>query len=215
MAKLKLRYLVVIILMAITAFAVNGLRYDVTLNDESGLEDIQSIPMQIGHFWQGQDFPLEEMVYEILETRAIIHRAFTGAQNENVFLSVVHYADTKVDFHAPEACLGGQGLKTTKTNKQLSLLSGEKRTTLDVAEIVTTKANGNSLTYYFYKSGKFAGSSYMRLRLSVATNKLTQNDTRASLVRISTGFTPANKAEAESRLADFLQDFFPYVQNTL
>jgi EpsI family protein len=215
MAKLKFRYLIVIILMVITASAVNGLQYDVSLNDESGLEDIQAIPLQIGDFWQGQDFPLDEMVYEILETRAIIHRAFTGPQDENVFLSVVHYADTKLDFHAPEACLGGQGLKTTKTNKQISFLSGKQKTTLDVAEIVTTKTNGNSLTYYFYKSGKYAGSNYIRLRLSVAANKFTTNDTRASLVRISTDFSSGEKAEAESRLTVFLQDFFPYAQQIL
>jgi EpsI family protein len=198
--------------MFITGATVNSLQYDITLNDESGLDDIQFIPMQIGDFWQGQDFPLEEMVYDILETRAIIHRAFTGPQNENIFLSVVHYADTKVDFHAPEACLGGQGLKTTKTNKQISFLSGEQTTNLDVAEIVTTKANGNSLTYYFYKSGDFTGNNYIRLRLSVAINKLTKNNAKASLIRISTEFTPGNKAAAESRLKGFLQDFFPYVQ---
>ncbi len=95
------------------------------------------------------------------------------------------------------------------------LLSGEQKTTLDVAEIVTTKANGNSLTYYFYKSGNFAGSNYLRLRLSIAHNKLTRNDARASLVRISTEFPPAHKVEAETRLKDFLQDFFPYVQKIL
>ena len=202
--------------MVITASAVNSLQYDVTLNDESGLEDIQSIPMQIGHFWQGHDFPLEEMVYEILETRAIIHRAFTGPQNENVFLSVVHYADTKVDFHAPESCLGGQGLSTEKINKTIHLNSEGQEIDLDIAELITTKKSGQTLTYYFYKSGYFVGSNYIKMRLSIAANKLFKNDTRGSLIRISTSIKPSGETEkAESTLTRFLQDFFPHVQQKL
>ena len=77
MANLKIRYLIVILLLAVTASVVNGLQYDSSQDDESGLADLQPIPMQIGEWWQGKDFPLEEMVYEILETRAIIHRSYT------------------------------------------------------------------------------------------------------------------------------------------
>ncbi len=215
MAHLKLRYLIVILLLGATATVVEDLQYESLRDDNSDLSDLQEIPLHIGEWWQGRDFPLEEMVYEILETKAIIHRSFTGSDGKNVFLSVVHYSDTKVDFHAPEACLGGRGLKTEKTNKQISLLSNEQRITLDVAEIVTTKANGKSLTYYFYKSGKFTGSNYIKMRLSIAVNKLSSDDTRGSLVRISTEFNPNSKAEAESLLTDFLQDFFPYVQQIL
>lgn len=211
MGKLVSRYLIVILLLLATATAVGNLRYSADLNNETSLKDILAIPMRLGDFWQGQDFPLEEMVYEILETRAIIHRSFFGPQNENVFLSVVHYADTKVDFHAPEACLGGLGQKTTKNNKQILLLVDGERTLLDVAEIVATRTNGKSLTYYFYKSGEFIGSSYIQLRLNIATNKLLRDDARGSLIRVSTDFSPQEKAKAEKRLALFLNDLLPYV----
>lgn len=215
MANLKFRYLIVILLLTVTAIVVNGLQYESSRDDESGLADLQAIPMQIGDWWQGQDYPLEELVYEILETRAIIHRSFTGKDGSNVFLSVVHYSDTKVDFHAPEACIGGRGLKTEKTTKTIAFLSDDQKITLDVAEMVTTRESGKTLTYYFYKSGEFVGSDYMKMRLSIAANKLFMNDARGSLIRISTTITPGNEAEAESILTGFLLDFFPHVHQSL
>lgn len=210
MANLKFRYLIVILLLVVTASMVYGLQYESSYDDEAGLVDLQAFPMQIGR-WTGRDFPLDEMVYEILETRAIIHRSFTAENGDNVFLSVVHYHDTKVDFHAPEACIGGRGNKTRKTNKTITLFEGDKKIKLDVAEMVTTRSSGQTLTYYFFKSGRFVGSNYIKMRLSIAANKLAQNDARGSLIRISTTLTPGNEAAAELLLKEFLEALFPYM----
>ena len=214
MANLKVRYLIVVILLAVTAFVVDNLRYDSSQDDETGLAILRTIPMQIGK-WKGQDASLDETVYEILVTRAIIHRSFTADNGGNVFLSVVHYHDTKVDFHAPEACLGGRGEKTTKTTKTITLFSGAQQRTIDIAEIIATRATGQTLTYYFFKSGRFIGSNYIKMRLSIAANKLARNDTRGSLIRISTTLIPENETAAELMLIDFLEDLLPYVQKSL
>ena len=92
MANIKVRYLLIIILLALTATIVNALQYDSAQDDTAGLSELQKIPMQIGT-WNGQDLPLDESVYEILETRSIIHRLFTTDAGDSVFLSVVHYND--------------------------------------------------------------------------------------------------------------------------
>lgn len=215
MANLKYRYLIIIILLAVTVRLVNGLQFDSSKNDDFGITALQRIPLQIGGFWQGQDSPLEEMVYEILETRAIIHRSYTRDNGDNVFLSIVHYSDTKVDFHAPEACLGGQGLKTEKTTKTIILFSGDQKTTIDVAEIISARVPGQTLTYYFYKSGSFTGSNYIKLRLNIAANKLFRKDASGSLIRISTKLSPGDKAGAELLLKGFLKDLFPHIQRSL
>ena len=213
MENLKVRYLIVILLLAVTASVVNGLQYAAV--DDSGISDLQQIPVQIAEVWQGQDYPLEEMVYDILETRAIIHRSYTNKTEGSIFLSIVHYSDTKVDFHAPESCFGGAGLTTVKTNKTLTFLFGGKQTTLDVAEMVTTMSTGKTLTYYFYKAGDYVGRNYIKMRLSIAANKLFRNDARGSLIRISTTIGPGNVSDAEALLIGFLQDFFPYIQQSL
>ncbi len=215
MAKIKTRYTVVFLLLALTAFVVNDLHGDYSQMKESGLEDIDNIPMRIDNSWQGKDFPLEEMVYDILETRAIIHRSFADKNGNNVFLSIVHYSDTKVDFHAPESCFGGRGLQTTKTTKTISLQIDGVDKSIDVAQMVTTRRNGKSLSYYFYKSGDFVGSNYIKMRLSIAANKLMNNDSRGSLIRISTTLLPEHEKESETLLARFLQDLFPYITQAL
>jgi EpsI family protein len=215
MANLKFRYLIVILLLAGTASVVTALQYDSSKVDDDGLENLQGIPLQIGEWWEGRDFPLEEMVYDILETRAIIHRSYTKNSEEAVFLSLVHYYDTKVDFHAPESCIGGEGLKTKKTTKKISLFSGDKKVTLDITELLTTRTTGQTLTYYFFKSGDFMGSNYIKMRLSIAANKLTRNDTRSSLIRISTALVPGHEAEADALLRDFMEDLLPHIKQSL
>ncbi len=215
MANIKIRYLIVIVLLAITASVVNGLQYTSSKDEDSGLADLERIPLQIGESWQGHDFPLEETVYEILETRSIIHRSYALSNGESVFLSIVHYSDAKVDFHTPEACLGGQGLKTEKTTKTITLFSGNQETTFDIAEIITTRDTDESLTYYFFKAGSFVSSNYIKMRLSIAANKLRMNNSKGSLVRISTTLKPGNETQARSQLRNFLEDIYPFIQQSL
>jgi len=215
MTDLRIRYLSVVLLLAITAFVVNGLHYEPSQNDRAGFSDLRAIPMQIGKQWRGEDLPLEEVVYDILETRTIIHRLYSSTERDIVFLSIVHYQDTKMDFHAPESCFGGRGLKTIKKTKAISFLVGDQKVNLNVAEMTTTKESGQVLSYYFYKSGRFTGSNYIKMRFNVAVNKLVRGDARGSLIRIATVLVPGKKAQAEAMLTGFLRNIFPYVQQSL
>jgi len=214
MANLKLRYLTVIILLILTASVVYSLQYNSSYDDKAGLADLQSFPMQVGK-WAGRDFLLDEMVYEILETRAIIHRSYTADNGDNVFLSVVHYHDTKVDFHAPESCIGGRGNKTVKTTKRITLTSDNQKKILSVARMITTRDTGQTLTYYFFKAGQFMGSNYIKMRLNIAANKLSRNNARASLIRISTTLIPGREDDADKKLNDFLAELLPFLRTSL
>ncbi|MBN4068639.1 hypothetical protein JYU06_03855, partial [Desulfotalea psychrophila] len=75
MAKLNMRYIVVIILILVTGIIVNTLQHAPSQDNEAGLQAVRSIPLQVGS-WKGYDIPLKEDVYEILETRAIVHRNY-------------------------------------------------------------------------------------------------------------------------------------------
>lgn len=214
MANLKIRYLIVVLLLTVTAGIVHLLQYDSSQTAVSGISDLQAFPLQIGS-WQGKDHPLDEMVYDILETRSIIHRSFSNANGDNVFLSIVHYHDTKVDFHAPEACIGGRGNKTVKTMETMPVFVDGRQHNIEVAKMVTTRESGQTLTYYFFKAGRFIGSNYIKMRLNIAANKLTKNDTRGSLIRISTTLFPGKEKEAENLLSNFMENLLPYVQQLL
>jgi len=210
MTNLKLRYVTAILLLILTSAVVHSLQYRPSHDDESGLATLRTIPLKIGE-WQGEEYPLEEKVYDILETRAIIHRSFTTNSGRNVFLSIVHYHDTKVDFHGPEACLGANGLQLEKTTKTVTLHSNGRSITFDLARMISSNTQGKTLIYYFYKTGRFVGSSYLMMRLNIAANKMIRNDTKGSLIRISTNFIPGREKEAEKVLLGFTQDLFPYI----
>ena len=214
MKKLTYRYVVAILLLSVTAALSSILQYDDTQYDEINITNLQSIPMQIGH-WQGKDIALNEAVYEILETKAIIHRVYFSNKNDNIFLSIVHYNDTKVDFHAPESCLGGLGLKTTKAYQELIVHPNGKEQIINVAKIISKNAFNDTLTYYFYKSGKFIGANYIKMRLNIAANKLFNNDTKGSLIRVSTNIKNGDEKKAENQLIQFIENIYPFINDKL
>lgn len=213
MANLKTRYLLAIFFILVTGSIVHALQYAPSQDDEAGLLAIQSIPLQIGP-WHGYDVPLGEDVYEILETRAILHRNYVADNGDQVFLSIVHYNDTKVDFHAPEACLGGRGDRTTKSVKKVVVQVNEQKIPLELAEIVAQNNDRRNLAYYFYQTGGFHGQNYIKMRLKIAANRLAAHDSSGSLVRISTDMTKDSE-KAHHLLESFLTDLFPVIEDSL
>ena len=105
MEKLRSRYIVLIAILLLTSVIVNYLSYDTFNKAETASLTIGKIPLNLGK-WKGIDIPLDERIYDILETRAIINRSYFY-NGSSVFLSVVYYPETKVGFHGPEECLGG------------------------------------------------------------------------------------------------------------
>lgn len=213
MASLKLRYLIALVLLSLTACVVKSIQYDSKQDDVAGLAAIRAIPMRLGK-WQGHDIPLAEKVYDILETRAILNRKYVSPEGNHIFLSIVHYSDTKVDFHAPEACLGGRGERTTKIVKKVYLTLNGKTFPLTIAEVQANNVDSQSLSYYFYKAGNFMGQSYIKMRLNIAYNRLTKQNKSGSLIRISMPMQlTVSKEKQESQLAQFMQDLVPFLVN--
>jgi len=210
---MKSRYLTLAGLLLLTAIFIRIVSYDTYNNPEQGINAIAKIPMQIGQ-WQGKDIPLEENIYEILETRSIIHRLYSSPSGENVFLSLVYYTETKVDFHAPESCLGGQGVKVTKDEKAVLLNSGGQKIQLAVNQLLRKDDNDNTLVYYFYKAGKFLGNDYIRLLLNLVLNKLLGAKVKSgALIRVSTPVArdQGGEKKAQIELRNFIEELYPFL----
>ena len=207
------KYIIVLALLAISALIVNYLSYDTFGRQGDGFDAIGQIPHVIGE-WRGKDLSLEPSVYELLETKTIIHRQYT-LNGTTLLLSIVYYPQTKVDFHAPESCLGGQGIQTRTSSRTINLSVGGRPVSLDINEIVWGKGSNESLVYYFYKAGSFVGNSYIRLRLALALNKFASTEKSGSLVRVSIPVYFSDYGKAESALRAFLGELYPYVITAL
>lgn len=214
MKTFKGRYLAAALLIVITTAIVQLLQYDSQYDDTAAVIAINKIPLRIAS-WTGYDVQLDKKIYEILDTNAIVHRTYLSDDGDAIFLSIVHYADTKVDFHAPEGCLGGSGIKAEKRVKSIVISTAGRKQNIDIAEIVTDDEGAKTLVYYFYKVGDFVGQNYIQMRINVAKNKLTKGDTSGSLIRVSTPINSANSVDAAPTLLRFLKDVYPVMEKVL
>ena len=209
---MKTKYLLLVVVMALLAMAVHMVSYDKSVTMEQGVETVKQIPLVIGD-WQGTDHPLDPLVYDILETKSILHRSYRNSLGQEVFLSLVYYEETKVDFHAPEGCLGGQGVKTEKTPATVNATtdSGIARL-LKINRLIQKQDGRATLVYYFYKTGSFVGRNYIRLRLNLALNKFKDARKSGSLIRVSTPLSAMDNGKmSHNQLENFISSLLPYL----
>lgn len=209
----KRAYLITVFLLIITAALVNFLEYGTYYKAEVGIKALEGIPLRMGE-WVGRDVHLDEQIYRILETRSIIHRVYSAPGNE-VLLSIVYYPETKVDFHAPESCLGGKGIKIEKSPRRISFSNEGKKLEVELNQLLWDQGPDKTLVYYFYKAGDFVGNSYLRLRLALAANKVVSNNKSGSLIRISTSNQPGEENRSAEVLAEFMGELYPHVLKSL
>jgi len=209
MGNLKTRYIFAIIMTLIGAVLVNAVEYETFHKAEDAVLTVKKIPINMGN-WQGTDVYLEENIYDILETRAIIHRSY-HFEGQRVFLSLVFYPETKVDFHAPEGCMAGSGRKINKSTKTIEFGNGGESISLGINQLTYEDGPQRDLVYYFYKAGNFVGNSYIHLRFSLAGSKLSGNGTSGALIRVSTPDKPIGNLKADERLINFICDLYPYL----
>ena len=160
----------ILIILLLTSLLVNFLSYDTYYRAEDGFQAVKNIPRKIER-WYGQDIPLESRVYEILETKSIINRIYHTGKGHKVLLPVVYHPETKVDFHAPESCLGGKGIQIHEASKALIIVNGGQKVKINLNQLIWQQGGKEKLVYYFYKAGEFLGESYLKLRFSLAVNK--------------------------------------------
>lgn len=208
MKNINFRYLTLITLLSVTCIAVRLLTQDQDVLSNDGVKAIEGIPLEIGH-WKGHDKPLENNIYEILETRAIIHRQFVSNKTQEVFLSIVYYSNAKVDFHAPEQCFGSQGIALETSSKELIFPYNGNPFELQINQMTSSKATPDNLVYYFYKTGKSMGPSFIKLRLHIALRKFTSKTLDGALIRVSTPVHDGDITKAEGTLNEFISLLYP------
>ena len=209
MEKIINRYFVLIGLLLITTVLTNLLSYE-SYNASLKFPDLSNrFPLKIGEF-KGEDLPIELRVYDILETKSILHRLYI-LDNQEIFLSIVHYPEAKVDFHAPEACLGGEGIQVSKSTKTINITYKGKRLKPTVIQLIRKKGGKDELFYYFYKADNSIGPNYITLRYNIIKNKLFNNDKGASLIRISTPIVSGDIKKASQNLIDFINQIYPFL----
>ncbi len=209
MENLRIRIISLISILLITWGFIQLFSYTPNLGEDAATKALIGIPEEFST-WKGVDIFLDETVYEILETRDIIHRNYTS-NGQNVFLSIVYYPETKVDFHAPEGCLAGKGIQISKSTKSIDIFSNNEKIKLEVNQLIRSTNSGEEVIYYFYKAGDFIGDNYIKLRFNLVFNKFIDTNKSGALIRYSTPIKPGDYNSAHNILNDFINDLYPFL----
>lgn len=159
---------------------------------------INNIPIKIGD-WEGKDSPIEEEIFNILETKAVLVRKYIRGEN-SVNLAIVYYGDTKLGFHRPEACFTGQGA-TINARTIDNIEIGDKK--IDVNRLLLSGAKGNRLMLYWFQTGSFYTANYKKFRWQIILNRIQGKKQGAAMVQISTTVNDDNELKAESMIKKF------------
>ncbi len=209
MEKLRNRFIILICLLVVTGSIVWLHRFLY-----AGLTPKKELPMplKIGD-WVGQEQPVAERVYKILEADSVLIRKYLKGNSE-IWFAVVFYKDNQVGFHSPEACFGGLGDKVFR-EESLDLLIPEWNRTVKVNELHYKGPKGSKILFYFFGTGDFITESYFNMRLKLLFDQLKFKRSGVALVEAYSPVGLNGIDHAKDNLKDFLSHLIPQLPSHL
>ncbi len=193
--KVVVRCAVVTLLMTIAAVGV----WVVKTNDPIKNDGLYNFPMIIDG-WIGREIPMEDWVYESLETPYALLREYTLQGQKKISLAIVWYDDREIAFHAPESCLGGIGIDVKeKTVHAIGDGTEEKR----IGRLVVERDNINWTVLYYFITDGYITPDQTPLRIKILLERLKLNRTSAAFIRIM-----APRVSSEGNAIGTLENFF-------
>jgi EpsI family protein len=201
------RYLITVLLLIVTAFISFGAYSTVT---RSSVLYTKNIPMIIGN-WYGNDIPIEERTYEVLETKDVLMREYKNPEGENVLLTIVYAQNNRKVAHPPEVCFEGSGW--SRTNKETQVFSIGNRS-LEFNKLTIQKGNEMQLVLYLYKSGDKFTPDYYSQQVNNIFNSILHKKTSSALIRITTSHKDDIQAST-NLISSFIGDVIPILEKSL
>ena len=192
------RLLILVILTGITSAAVLAVRHNEPLKNER----LFSFPLQIGK-WSGRDIPMENWVFESLETRYAIMRDYRSSAGDAVNLAITWYDDKEVAFHAPESCLGGVGNEVKeKTAQKIGMPNSQEES---IGRLLVEKGGQKSLVLYYFINDGYITPDQTKLRAMIMLRRLQFKRTSAGFIRLMTPVV-SSEEHAAAVLGEFLEE---------
>jgi len=169
--------------------------------------NIYHFPKQIGD-WKGEDVPVSEDDYAILETRNVLARIYTSGEKK-VYLLMVYSQHNRKAFHPPEICYLGGGVSIVE-KKPLSLQI-DRGTTISANRLLLEWKGNTQYAYYWFKIGNSFLSNYWKQQIKMVFNILTGRPHSSALIRLSANITERRKKEAIHWIHEFIYALTPYL----
>lgn len=209
MSKAKVRYIIIITLLAITAVFI--LVYRNTGNISAADVDIFKIPHEIGE-WKAETIPVEDKILDILETRSVLMREYTNDQGNVIQLTIVYYQGNRVELHLPERCSIGQGSFIVQRGRETVETAQGRDITAN--KLVVKSDKGNRVILYYFESGDFTTDRYYLLRFHMIMRKLKRKVNSGALVQFSSSII-RDPADTTDMLKKFIRKLGPMLPEYL
>ena len=166
---------------------------------------VTDFPKVVGG-WKAQDIPLDEHVYELLETKNLIMRNYINKQGEAVNCYIIYSQDNRKVAHPPEICLQGEGATVVeKTAIQIT-------DSIKATKLILEKSLSRELVIYWYKAGNLNTNDYIKQQLKVAINRMLRKSSSGALIRLATEIKGESQDKALSLLQTFAKQIEPLIQ---
>jgi EpsI family protein len=167
---------------------------------------VSAFPMEFNG-WKGQDLPVDENAYAILETKNLILREYNKG-DDKVYLYIVYSQDNRKVSHPPEVCFEGSGITVVEKEKKPLVLADGR--TIYANELRVEKAGVVNVVYYWYKAGSFYTDNYLRQQARIALGRLTFKRTSNAMIRVSAEATLEQPQKAIQLIESFTKDASGY-----
>jgi EpsI family protein len=190
------------ILIAVAVIVNIPPKFDASLEAQ-----MSNFPMKFGD-WVGENVPLRESDYAILETRNLIMRNYKNlTRGDEVNLYIIYSSDNRKALHPPEICYTGGGAGTILEKKVEALNSGFK-----VNKFIIENKNLSQVVVYWFKSGQLSTYSYIKQQLKTMADRLLQKKTSGAMIRISTVVDPQNPGKGLNLIKSFAEEIVPLIE---
>ena len=167
----------------------------------------QAIPTMVGS-WVGAAVPIDERVFQILETRDVASMEYRFGQEPPVWLAQVAGFGNRAAFHPPEICYVGSHFEVFERGPLELAVHGRTRR---VMRLVIGQGRDRFEAWYWFTANGRSTPNYYQQQWWLMMDALHGEPMSGTLVRIST--TLDEPAAAHHRLLDFVTSWEQAVSN--
>lgn len=174
--------------------------------------DFTHIPASVGGY-VGTDEKFSSETYTSLPSASLLLRKYALADNSPAVELAIVYGVDLGDFHQPEICLAGQGLRVL--HRGTTTVTDSNGKVFDVVSLVTESDYGQDAFLYWFSSKDSVSTSLGNYKARLLLSRLQRKAISPSaMVRMSVP-VHGSPEEALARLAAFAGKISPYVDEEI
>ena len=196
-------FIVIIILLGVSLLIFNS--YLPSKQESLTQVKVSDFPKEIGD-WRGEDIPLSERDFAILETKNLIIREYKNSNADSIYLYIIYSEENRKALHPPEICYTGGGASTI-LKKTVAQITDNLKANMFAIE----SGQQRQLVVYWFKAGDFNTPSYLKQQLKFVTDRMFGKRTSGAMIRVSVDMK-GGSGEALKLLKEFCREIGPLLE---